>query len=91
MQLGIYKHYKGKEYLVIGIARHSETQEFYVVYIPLYDILDNQGVQMAIRPLEMFNGYVWDSGGNKYKRFEYIDKEPLTKRELNERAGEKLK
>ena len=33
---GRYRHYKGGEYQVIGVARHSETQERYVVYQPLY-------------------------------------------------------
>ena len=32
MNLGRYRHYKGKDYLVIGVARHSETQEELVVY-----------------------------------------------------------
>jgi hypothetical protein len=34
---GRYRHYKGGEYEVIGVARHSETQEPLVVYRPLYD------------------------------------------------------
>ena len=35
--LGRYRHYKGGDYEVIGVARHSETQEPLVVYRPLYD------------------------------------------------------
>ncbi len=35
--LGHYRHYKGGEYEVIGVARHSETQEPHVVYRPLYN------------------------------------------------------
>jgi hypothetical protein len=34
--LGAYRHYKGREYEVIGVARHSETHEPLVVYRPLY-------------------------------------------------------
>jgi hypothetical protein len=36
-KLGRYRHYKGGEYEVIGIARHSETNEPLVVYRPLYN------------------------------------------------------
>jgi len=35
--LGLYRHYKGGEYEVIGVARHSETLEPLVVYRPLYN------------------------------------------------------
>ena len=35
--LGRYRHYKGGEYEVIGVARHSETLEALVVYRPLYN------------------------------------------------------
>ena len=35
--LGRYRHYKGGEYEVIGVARHSETLEPLVVYRPLYN------------------------------------------------------
>ncbi|HSI59305.1 MAG TPA: DUF1653 domain-containing protein [Ideonella sp.] len=35
--LGRYRHYKGGEYQVVGVARHSETEEALVVYRPLYN------------------------------------------------------
>ncbi len=47
--LGRYRHYKGKEYEVIGVARHSETEEEYVVYRTLYGNFD-----LWIRPKSMF-------------------------------------
>ena len=36
VQPGRYRHYKGHEYEVLGVARHSETEEEYVVYRALY-------------------------------------------------------
>jgi len=46
---GRYRHYKGNEYQVIGIARHSETEEEMVVYRKLY----GDG-SLWVRPLAMF-------------------------------------
>lgn len=60
---GKYRHYKGNEYEVTGVAKHSETEELLVVYRPLYG---ERG--LWVRPLEMFDG-VLDDGT---KRFLYI-------------------
>ena len=46
---GRYRHYKGQEYIVIGVARHSETEEELVVYRPDYG---ERG--LWVRPLSMF-------------------------------------
>ncbi len=46
---GEYRHYKGGAYQVIGVARHSETEELLVVYRPLYG---DRG--LWVRPLDMF-------------------------------------
>ncbi|MDE1865441.1 MAG: DUF1653 domain-containing protein [Candidatus Micrarchaeota archaeon] len=54
---GIYRHYKGKEYEVVGIARHSETEEELVVYRALYGRHD-----LWVRPLKMFQEKVTVDG-----------------------------
>lgn len=46
---GIYRHFKGNRYEVIGVARHSETEEQYVVYRCLYG-----DESLWVRPLELF-------------------------------------
>jgi len=48
---GTYQHYKGNKYLVLGIAKHSETKEDLVVYVTLYE---NNMASMWVRPLTMF-------------------------------------
>jgi hypothetical protein len=58
LRSGVYEHYKGKKYLVLGVARHTETGELMAVYVPLYELADNEGVQMAVRPLKMFREQV---------------------------------
>ncbi|MEZ4863642.1 MAG: DUF1653 domain-containing protein [Caldilineaceae bacterium] len=63
---GRYRHYKGKEYEVIGVARHSETEEEYVVYRTLYGNFD-----LWIRPKAMFQAEVLVDGVN-VPRFQYI-------------------
>ncbi len=65
---GKYKHYKGKEYEVVGVARHSETLEELVVYKALYQ---PEGENIWVRPLKMFFEEIF-VGGKKVKRFEYI-------------------
>jgi hypothetical protein len=51
LQLGLYKHYKGNFYEVIGIAKHSETLEELVVYKATYQ---KKGKDLWVRPLKMF-------------------------------------
>ena len=67
VKLGKYRHYKGNEYQVIGVAKHSETTEPMVVYKALYG---DGG--LWVRPLSMWNETV-EVNGVLYKRFEYID------------------
>lgn len=63
---GRCRHYSGKEYEVIGVARHSETLEELVVYKALY----GDG-SIWVRPLEMFIGAV-DKNGRSQPRFEIL-------------------
>jgi hypothetical protein len=67
LQLGKYKHYKGNEYEVIGIAKHSETLEELVVYRALYGERN-----LWVRPLAMFLEEV-EIDGKRVARFEYIE------------------
>jgi hypothetical protein len=68
MKLGTYKHYKGKYYQVIGIAKHSETLEELVTYYCLYQ---NDNGQLWVRPREMFEGNV-AVDGNSIPRFVFV-------------------
>ncbi len=74
---GIYKHHKGKQYEVLEIAKHSETEEDFVVYKALYG---DYGIW--IRPLRMFNESV-EKDGTFVKRFEYKEDQNLYKRSIN--------
>ena len=64
---GRYRHFKGKEYTVIGMARHSETQEELVVYRQEYG-----DRRMWVRPLAMFLETVMING-SKIPRFQHIN------------------
>lgn len=65
--LGIYQHYKGNFYQVIGISRHSETLEILVVYQQLY-----AGFGLWVRPAEMFLETV-TVDGKRVPRFKFIE------------------
>jgi hypothetical protein len=67
----IYKHYKGDIYKIVALAKHSETQEWMVVYERQTDII-HQGWKTHVRPLGMFVENV-DVEGYKGPRFEYIE------------------
>ena len=63
---GKYRHFKGNEYEVIAVAKHSETLEEMVVYRALY----GDG-QVWVRPASMWNDNV-ERDGKTYKRFVFI-------------------
>ena len=66
---GRYRHFKGGEYEVLGVARHSETEEPMVVYRPLYG---ERG--LWVRPAAMWNEIV-ERDGVRVRRFTYIGDE----------------
>ncbi|QOR40152.1 DUF1653 domain-containing protein [Billgrantia diversa] len=61
---GIYSHYKGNRYEVLGVAHHSETEELLVVYRALYG-----DYGLWVRPLEMFTETV-EVRGEPVPRFD---------------------
>ncbi|MGH9944329.1 MAG: DUF1653 domain-containing protein [Pyrinomonadaceae bacterium] len=67
---GVYEHYKGRRYLVLGVARHSETGADLVVYVPLYE---HSGPPLWVRPLEMFTEEVDDGEDGRRPRFRYAE------------------
>lgn len=67
IKTGLYRHYKGNDYEVIGTARHSETLETLVVYKPLYN---DTGIW--VRPLGMFQEKL-SLNGKLVSRFSYLE------------------
>lgn len=67
---GIYQHYKGPKYLVHDVAKHSETEEWMVVYSPLYG--EENTRHLWVRPLTMFTQSV-EINGKTIDRFTLID------------------
>lgn len=63
---GKYRHFKGMEYEVVGVARHSETLEPMVVYRALY----GEG-ELWVRPAGMWQETV-EVDGQEVKRFTYL-------------------
>lgn len=66
IKLGKYRHFKGNEYEVLFLAKHSETGEELVVYRALYGEKN-----VWVRPASMWNEKV-EKGGVIYQRFAYI-------------------
>lgn len=66
IETGTYQHFKGSYYQVINIAKHSETEEYMVVYHP-----KNKPEDLWVRPLAMFNETI-EREGKTLKRFTLI-------------------
>lgn len=66
VKLGVYKHFKGNVYEVIGIARHSESLEELIIYRNV-----NNHMDMWARPKAMFLSKK-EVDGKMIQRFEYI-------------------
>ncbi len=70
LKIGTYQHYRTRNfYRIIGVAKHSETEEDLVIYECLYD---NPKSKMWARPLKMFLEDV-KVNGQKIPRFTFVD------------------
>jgi len=70
LETGLYEHYKGNKYNVLGVGRHTEADDYFVVYAPL-DI--NEGKpSLWLRPYDMFIGVV-ELNGETIPRFRKLN------------------
>ncbi|MEO5949938.1 MAG: DUF1653 domain-containing protein [Candidatus Saccharimonadales bacterium] len=70
LPIGVYRHYKGMTYEIIGVGRHTESLEDYAVYTPLYE---HDGLpDIWLRPLQMFMENV-SFEGQSIPRFSKVD------------------
>jgi len=67
LSIGKYQHFKGSYYQVLHLARHSETEEYLVVYHPF-----NNPKDIWVRPLSMFDESI-EREGVSLKRFSFIE------------------
>jgi len=81
---GVYRHYKGEYYFVIGIAQHTEEDTRLVLYVPLTGNEGRAGLQLRARPLNGVKGFrtpqrVFSPSdpatGTEVERFTYIGEE----------------
>lgn len=69
--LGIYEHYKGGEYRVLGIARNRDTGEEFVLYEPLYEVPEGR---FWVRPVSNWSELV-EVDGKTQARFKFVSSE----------------
>jgi hypothetical protein len=70
MKCGIYQHYKGGYYQILGVAEHTETSEMMVVYISLD--AGQPGPRIRVRPLHGPEGFETPTANGNLRRFIYI-------------------
>ena len=68
LSAGVYEHWKGGRYLVLGVGRYDPTDEDVVVYVRLYG---RPGLPLSVRPRADFSAVV-DDGGVRRPRFRYL-------------------
>ena len=73
VEVGVYAHYKGKHYRILGVGRHSETLEEVVVYQALYESPEFGKDALWVRPKAMFLETV-KINGRVLPRFKFIGK-----------------
>ena len=66
---GVYRHYKGPHYVVLGLAHDADGGEDRVVYVPLYEV---SGAPLAVRTLSGFTETVTLDTGEQVPRFAYV-------------------
>jgi len=71
LHIGLYEHYKGRRYEVLGECHHSETLERLVVYRALYDHPEFGPNALWVRPFDMFLETV-EIDGETLPRFRYL-------------------
>jgi hypothetical protein len=72
LRAGLYQHYKGGFYQVLGLGVHTETGEKFVVYVSLTPL---PGPRIRVRPAAIFFDKVLWPSGRKAPRFNYIGSE----------------
>jgi hypothetical protein len=77
--LGVYQHYKGKFYQLLGFTVHTETEERLAFYRSLYETPSNPA-GIWVRPLDMFKGEL-EFEGNMVKRFTLVQEMEREKEE----------
>jgi hypothetical protein len=70
---GIYQHYKGEYYFVLGVAQHTEREEELVLYVPLTGNENRAGLRLRARPVTGPKGFYTPEGGQS--RFTFIGAE----------------